>query len=118
MEVKYTGKSLLSWYYVRNEKDGIREKIPDVNPISKTRLTGSQKATLKYFWVVSLLILVQILMGVITAALDATFSALEVVPLVLMGYEAYHNLKLSKLKPWVRAYKWPIYSFVAVSFWN
>ncbi|MCF8334807.1 MAG: nitric-oxide reductase large subunit, partial [Bacteroidales bacterium] len=356
------GIGLLSWYYVRNEKDEIREKIPDVNPISKTKLTGSQKATLKYFWVVSLLILVQILMGVITAhygvegfgfygiplaeilpyslsrtwhvqlaifwiatswlatglffapaisgkepkyqklgvnvlfgallvivvgslagqwfgimqklnlidnfwfghqgyeyvdlgrfwqiflfaglfiwlflmgralypalrektenrhllimfliasiaialfygaglmwgrqthlaiaeywrwwvvhlwvegffevfattviaflftrmklidaklatgavlfatiiflsggiigtfhhlyfagtpvgvlALGATFSALEVVPLVLIGYEAYHNLKLSKLKPWVRAYKWPIYSFVAVSFWN
>lgn len=65
--VLLAGIGLLSWYYVRNEKDEIREKIPDVNPISKTELTGSQKATLKYFWVVSLLILVQILMGVITA---------------------------------------------------
>ena len=29
-------------------------------------------------------------------ALGASFSALEVVPLVFMGFEAYHNLQLSK----------------------
>lgn len=51
-------------------------------------------------------------------ALGAVFSALEVVPLVLIGFEAYHNLKLSKAKDWVRAYKWPIYCFIAVAFWN
>lgn len=51
-------------------------------------------------------------------ALGATFSALEVVPLVLMGFEAWHNLKMSKATQWVKAYKWPIYSFIAVSFWN
>ena len=51
-------------------------------------------------------------------ALGASFSALEVVPLVLIGFEAYENLTLSRAKPWVRAYKWPIYCFVAVAFWN
>ena len=51
-------------------------------------------------------------------ALGATFSALEVVPLVLMGFEAYHNLTLSRAKPWLEAYKWPIYCFIAVAFWN
>lgn len=51
-------------------------------------------------------------------ALGATFSALEVVPLVLMGFEAYHNIKLSRASEWVAAYKWPIYFFVAVAFWN
>ncbi|MGQ8336292.1 nitric-oxide reductase large subunit [Sunxiuqinia sp. A32] len=51
-------------------------------------------------------------------ALGATFSALEVVPLVLMGFEAYHNLTLSRSGEWVKAYKWPIYSFIAVAFWN
>jgi len=51
-------------------------------------------------------------------ALGATFSALEVVPLVLMGFEAYDNLKLSRNKNWIQAYKWPIYSFIAVAFWN
>jgi len=51
-------------------------------------------------------------------ALGATFSALEVVPLVLIGFEAYENLTLSRVKPWVREYQWPIYFFVAVAFWN
>ena len=51
-------------------------------------------------------------------ALGAVFSALEVVPLVLIGFEAYENLTLSRARPWVVAYKWPIYCFVAVAFWN
>lgn len=51
-------------------------------------------------------------------ALGASFSALEVVPLVLMGFEAYENLSLARVRPWVRAYKWPIYFFVSVAFWN
>jgi nitric oxide reductase subunit B len=51
-------------------------------------------------------------------ALGATFSALEVVPLVLMGFEAYHNLTLSRAAEWVQAYRWPIYFFIAVAFWN
>ena len=51
-------------------------------------------------------------------ALGATFSALEVVPLVLIGFEAYENLTLARAREWLRAYKWPIYFFVSVAFWN
>jgi nitric oxide reductase subunit B len=51
-------------------------------------------------------------------ALGATFSALEVVPLVLMGFEAYDNLKISRSSEWIKAYKWPIYCFISVAFWN
>ena len=51
-------------------------------------------------------------------ALGATFSALEVVPLVLMGFEAFDNLKLSRSNGWIKDYKWPIYCFIAVAFWN
>lgn len=51
-------------------------------------------------------------------ALGSVFSALEVVPLCFVGFDAWENLKLSKAKPWVRAYRWPIYFFVAVAFWN
>jgi nitric oxide reductase subunit B len=51
-------------------------------------------------------------------ALGATFSALEVVPLVLIGFEAWHNLQLSRSSEWIKIYKWPIYSFIAVAFWN
>ncbi len=61
------GIGLLAWYYASNRDEEINLKVPDVNPLSGTTITPSMKATLKYFWVVSLLILVQILMGVITA---------------------------------------------------
>ncbi len=51
-------------------------------------------------------------------ALGATFSALEVVPLVFVGFEAWGNLRLSRSSDWVKIYKWPIYFFIAVAFWN
>lgn len=51
-------------------------------------------------------------------AIGAMFSALEVVPLAMVGAEAYHNYQRSKAAPWVQAYKWSILSFIAVSFWN
>jgi nitric oxide reductase subunit B len=51
-------------------------------------------------------------------ALGATFSALEVVPLILIGFEAFHNYRLSKARQWLRDYKWPIYCLLSVSFWN
>jgi nitric oxide reductase subunit B len=51
-------------------------------------------------------------------ALGASFSALEVAPLVLIGFEAYGTLKISRTSNWIQNYKWPIYSFLAVSFWN
>ena len=51
-------------------------------------------------------------------ALGASFSALEVVPLAYIGFEAYHTWKLSHATPWMARYKWPIMFFVAVAFWN
>jgi len=54
----------------------------------------------------------------VVLALGAVFSALEIVPLVLIGFEAYENLSLSRARPWVQAYRWPIYFFIAVAFWN
>lgn len=51
-------------------------------------------------------------------ALGAVFSALEVVPLTLIGFEAYENMKLAGVRPWATAYRWPIFFFVAVAFWN
>ena len=59
--------------------------------------------------------------GPAVIALGAVFSALEVVPLTLVGYEAWENLRLSRpteKAPWIANYKWPIYFFVAVAFWN
>ncbi|MBU6247511.1 MAG: nitric-oxide reductase large subunit [Xanthomonadaceae bacterium] len=51
-------------------------------------------------------------------ALGASFSALEVVPLALIGLEAYDNWRKQHAAPWMARYRWPIMFFVAVSFWN
>jgi len=51
-------------------------------------------------------------------AIGATFSALEVVPLIVLGYEAWENWRLSERAPWMQAVKWPLMCFVAVAFWN
>ena len=51
-------------------------------------------------------------------ALGSVFSALEVVPLLFVGFEAWENLRLSRRQPWVQKYRWPIYFFVSVAFWN
>lgn len=51
-------------------------------------------------------------------ALGATFSALEVVPLTLMGFEIRENWNLLKSRVWMQKYKWPIFFFIAVAFWN
>ncbi|PWE18076.1 nitric oxide reductase large subunit [Marinicauda salina] len=53
-----------------------------------------------------------------TLAIGAVFSALEVVPLALIGHEALENYRMTKAAKWVQAYKWPIMFFVAVAFWN
>ncbi len=54
----------------------------------------------------------------VVMGLGAVFSALEVVPLVLIGFEAWENIRLTRLRRWVGAYRWAIYFFVAVAFWN
>ena len=51
-------------------------------------------------------------------AWGAMFSALEVVPLSILGVEAFHTYRMTKSAPWMETYKWPVLFFVAVSFWN
>jgi nitric oxide reductase subunit B len=51
-------------------------------------------------------------------ALGGTFSALELMPLVLIGREAHENLRHARGEGWLRAYRWPLLFFVAVAFWN
>lgn len=51
-------------------------------------------------------------------AIGAMFSALEVVPLAMIGVEAFRNYRRTRAAPWVAAYRWPILCFIAVGFWN
>ena len=54
----------------------------------------------------------------VVLAFGAVFSALEIVPLVFVGFEAVENLRIARLRPWLDAYRWPVYFFIAVAFWN
>ena len=51
-------------------------------------------------------------------AIGAMFSALEVVPLVLLGYDAFENWTVQHKAIWMKPMRWPLMFFIAVSFWN
>ncbi len=50
--------------------------------------------------------------------IGGTFSALELMPLVMIGFEAYENLSLTRRTSWIQHYKWPVFFFIASAFWN
>ena len=51
-------------------------------------------------------------------ALGAVFSALEVVPLTLIAFEAHDHWRAERQAPWTRRYHLPLMFFLAVAFWN
>ena len=51
-------------------------------------------------------------------ALGAVFSALEVVPLALIAFEAHDHWKVERDAPWMKTYHVPLLFFLAVAFWN
>ena len=54
----------------------------------------------------------------IALAFGSVFSALEVVPLMFLGFDAWENWRHTRSTAWMRSYRWPIYFFIAVAFWN
>jgi len=51
-------------------------------------------------------------------AVGASFSALEVVPLIVLGHDAWENWRLKARAAWMEDLEWPLMCFVAVAFWN
>jgi nitric oxide reductase subunit B len=72
---------LLVFYHARNKEEEINEALPLEDPLRNMKPTPSMKATLKYIWVVALLILVQMLAGVITAHYGVEGSGFYGIPL-------------------------------------
>ena len=54
----------------------------------------------------------------IIMVIGGTFSALELMPLVMIGFEAYENLAMTRRTSWIHHYKWPVFFFIALAFWN
>jgi len=61
------GICAMVWWYASQKAEEPPKTLPADDPLGRWSATPSQRATLKYFWVVSALILVQIIMGVVTA---------------------------------------------------
>lgn len=101
---------VIAFLFVRMGLLGVRSATATVLFSTNVFLTGGIIGTFHHLYFT----------GTPTAiiALGATFSGLEVVPLILIGFEAYQNLKLTQARAWVQSYKWPIYCFIAVAFWN
>ena len=51
-------------------------------------------------------------------ALGSVFSAFEVVPLMVVGFEAYNRAKVETQADWEKTYHWPFMFFAAVLIWN
>ncbi|MFN7922961.1 MAG: nitric-oxide reductase large subunit [Bryobacteraceae bacterium] len=61
------GICAMVWWFASQKAEEPPAQLPARDPLGNWRSTASQLATLKYFWVVAALILVQMLMGVVTA---------------------------------------------------
>jgi len=60
------GVGLLGWWYATQREES-PDRLPASDPLAMIRVTPSMRATAKYFWVVMVLFLLQILLGAITA---------------------------------------------------
>jgi nitric oxide reductase subunit B len=74
------GIGLMVWFYAKR-REMHADVIPATFPLGKITQTPSQKAILKYFWVVTALLLFQVIMGVITAHYGVEGQAFYGIPL-------------------------------------
>ena len=75
------GVALLAYQYARTKDEEAELPVPKENPLINLTSTPSMKATLKYFIVVTALILVQVLLGIITAHYGVEGQAFYGMPL-------------------------------------
>src|SRR5262245_19362539 len=75
------GIGWMVWYHAQRDMEVVRDQVPDEDPLLGAQLTPSQRATVKYFLVVTLLFLLQIVMGIITAHYGVEGGGLYGIPL-------------------------------------
>ena len=57
----------MAWWYASRDPEPIAGDVPASDPLLGSLASPSQRAVVKYFWVVSGLILLQIVVGIVTA---------------------------------------------------
>ena len=87
--------AMVWWYASQKAEETARVRCPQTDPLGSWAATPSQRATLKYFWVVSALIVVQILMGVVTAHYG-------------VEGDGFYGIKLSELLPYSVTRTWHV----------
>ncbi len=93
--VLLAGISGMVWWYAAQKNEEPSDPLPERDPLGRWAATPSQRATLKYFWVVSALILVQILLGVVTAHYG-------------VEGDGFYGIKLSKVLPYSVTRTWHV----------
>ena len=102
--VMWTGVSIIMllagicamvWWYASQKAEEMPTSLPTLDPLGRWASTPSQRATLKYFWVVSALILVQIVMGIITAHYG-------------VEGDGFYGLKISEILPYTVTRTWHV----------
>ncbi len=93
--VLLAGICAMVWWYASQKAEELPGSLPATDPLGKWAATPSQRATLKYFWVVSLLILVQIVMGIVTAHYG-------------VEGDGFYGFKISKMIPYSVTRTWHV----------
>src|SRR5687767_9580646 len=79
--VLLAGIGAMASYYASIRDHGLPADVPANDPVLGSVATPSQRAVVKYFWVVSALILVQILLGIVVAHYGVEGNAFYGIPL-------------------------------------
>lgn len=72
---------MATWYAIRKRENGPLAVPPTTDPLLNAAATPSQRAIVKYLWVAGALLLVQILLGIITAHYGVEGSGFYGIPL-------------------------------------
>ena len=96
----------LAAYYAKNRDDEFDpNEFPDKDPLLGLKPTPSMKATLKYFWVVMFLILMQIVMGIITAHYSVEGTGFYGIPLAkILPYSASRTWHIQLALFWIATF--------------
>jgi nitric oxide reductase subunit B len=79
--VLLAGIGVMASYYASIREHGLPAEAPVNDPVLASVATASQRAVVKYFWVVSALILIQILLGVVVAHYGVEGNAFYGIPI-------------------------------------
>ncbi len=75
------GIGALAWYYAKQQHTELEDSFPEKDPLLALSPTPSMKATLKYFWVVAALWVIQVGLGAVTAHYQVEGSGFYGIPL-------------------------------------